>query len=834
MNTSPLPQLSDAHWHMLTAESVINIERIKDRGYRTITDSRELAVLGFAPKQQITPGLLMPVYAPDGSVALHQYRPDAPRQKRNSKGELLPEVIKYETPKDASMRLDVPPICREMMANPSINLWITEGIKKADALASTGLCALALLGVWNFKGKNKFGGVTILGDFHLIAWNDRDVHIVFDSDIMHKRPVQLAMEQLKEILERKGAHVTAVYLSSNTNQKIGVDDFLREHSRDELEALIGIPRPVVQAAKPIFELLDEGPATMRRPLQIINGRAYAATWLYVQKSVTESIDERTGSIIKHNPPIKTVTRELYIIRDDGVIFGYGAPQAISDLGFEVILSEIPQDNRLMRTVVVTGYAEGNRASASEVFEKIRSVFDRFIDFERSLADQRTMSELTACYTLATWFLDAFNVAGYIWPTGERGSGKTQLLTLIAEMAYLGQVILASGTMPTLRDLADYGAFLGFDDAENLTNAKNSDPDKRTLLLAGNRRGNSVPVKEKTADGRGWHTRYVQTFSFRGFTATRTPDAILGSRTITIPLIRTPDRSKANADPLNFRIWPCNQQILIGELWMLALANLTKLLMLEDEVSQRASLTGRNLEPWRGILTVALWLENEGVCGIFERMNQLSVVYQTERNDLEGTDMTRLVLRSIVYCILHEAKEPIDVEELYQAGREWKLITKEIAEAAKNLIEEEELDFNLEHTNAWIIGKALGRLRFEKTKVGAKATRGWRIPISGLVRLLESFSLLHPSDTKQTSEMSETSETTCLDYLSSNAPDVSDISDVLDISDITEPIIDIKNNCELLEVFNERAAIAEFDGGLSRSEAESLALQELYDIAATHL
>jgi hypothetical protein len=149
----------------------------------------------------------------------------------------------------------------------------------------------------------------------------------------------------------------------------------------------------------------------------------------------------------------------------------------------------------MRKRAVEAYAQDQRANPSEAFKRVRAIIDRFIDFERSLGDQRAMSELIACYVIATWFLDAFNVAGYIWPTGERGSGKTQLLTLMCQLGYLGQIVLASGTMATLRDLADYGAFLGFDDAENLTNIKQSDPDKRTLLLAGNRRGNTISVKE---------------------------------------------------------------------------------------------------------------------------------------------------------------------------------------------------------------------------------------------------------------------------------------------------------------------------------------------------
>jgi hypothetical protein len=46
------------------------------------------------------------------------------------------------------------------------------------------------------------------------------------------------------------------------------------------------------------------------------------------------------------------------------------------------------------------------------------------------------------------------------------------------MAYLGQLILAGGSFASLRDLADYGATLAFDDAENI-----SDPNRPTPINA---------------------------------------------------------------------------------------------------------------------------------------------------------------------------------------------------------------------------------------------------------------------------------------------------------------------------------------------------------------
>ena len=50
---------------------------------------------------------------------------------------------------------------------------------------------------------------------------------------------------------------------------------------------------------------------------------------------------------------------------------------------------------------VERYLAGERSDPVDVFERTMAVVDRFIDFSRSLADQRTMCELTACYILAT-------------------------------------------------------------------------------------------------------------------------------------------------------------------------------------------------------------------------------------------------------------------------------------------------------------------------------------------------------------------------------------------------------------------------------------------------
>ena len=78
------------------------------------------------------------------------------------------------------------------------------GVKKGDALVSRGLCAVAVIGVWNWRGTNDKGGKTVLPDWEHIALNTRQIYIVFDSDVMLKPEVHAALVRLKAFLEARG------------------------------------------------------------------------------------------------------------------------------------------------------------------------------------------------------------------------------------------------------------------------------------------------------------------------------------------------------------------------------------------------------------------------------------------------------------------------------------------------------------------------------------------------------------------------------------------------------------------------------------------------------
>jgi hypothetical protein len=203
------------------------------RGYRSVETKADLKRLGFTDTQCRVPALLIPVWSVFGEIGNFQLRADEPRIDQRGK------AVKYELPRGAQMLLDVHPTIREQLGHPLIPLWITEGILKADAAISVGLCCIALLGVWNWRGTNGLGGKTALPDWEQVALNNRAVYLAFDSDVMTKREVFSALTRLGAFLKSRGAQVHYVYLPSGSGGiKTGLDDYLAAgHNVDDLLAL---------------------------------------------------------------------------------------------------------------------------------------------------------------------------------------------------------------------------------------------------------------------------------------------------------------------------------------------------------------------------------------------------------------------------------------------------------------------------------------------------------------------------------------------------------------------------------------------------------------------
>lgn len=158
--------------------------------------------------------------------------------------------IKYFQVSGTTSHLYFPPLCdwRKIAADPSIPIYICEGEKKAAKACAEGFPTIGIGGVWNFLEKVSDDLPSdLIDDFNLINWDGRKVIIVFDSDILFKESVRIALKKLRDQLVRLGANPHQKNLPQSTDGKVGLDDFLVANSRK---------------AKKAFEAIEEIPLFM--------------------------------------------------------------------------------------------------------------------------------------------------------------------------------------------------------------------------------------------------------------------------------------------------------------------------------------------------------------------------------------------------------------------------------------------------------------------------------------------------------------------------------------------------------------------------------------------
>lgn len=288
--------LSPSHARLLL-DSAIAPHVAAARPYSTMIRAAGLERLGFGKSQRNVPALVIPISNVHGERATYQARPDMPRVKDG-------KPLKYETPAKSRMSLDVPPAARAQLGNPAVPLFISEGARKADAAVSIGLCCISLLGVWNWRGTNDWGGKAALPDWEVIAFKDvngagRDGFITFDSDVMLKPAVSLALSRLKPFLESRGAVVRAIYLpSAEGGTKMGLDDFLA--AGQTIDDLLALATDTLR--EPAFERQrddrEDGDARPEVEADIVDlPRILALTWAALDRTNRPPTLFRFGGVL---------------------------------------------------------------------------------------------------------------------------------------------------------------------------------------------------------------------------------------------------------------------------------------------------------------------------------------------------------------------------------------------------------------------------------------------------------------------------------------------------------------------------------------------------------
>ena len=214
---------------------------------------------------------------------------------------------------------------------------------------------------------------------------------------------------------------------------------------------------------------------------------------------------------------------------------------------------------------------------------------------------------------------------------------------------------------------------------------------------------------------------MSTFCSRGFTAIRLPDPVLASRSLVIPLVRTADPRRGNADPADFKRWPCNQAELQDDLWALALWLLPEAERIWAELDTETDAVGRVLEPWRALLAVARLLDRHGVGDVEANVRSVMTAYRAEGPTLLEADRTVLVIRALL-ILASENGDVSDVNDVSDINKGTvTFAASQVVEQLKAMAEGNDA-LDMEWATPRRVGRILSRLRLPEDRTGKARTR----------------------------------------------------------------------------------------------------------------
>jgi hypothetical protein len=228
--------LDPEHRRWLVEESAISPEIIERAGLYSEYDAKAAAkLLGRAAQHWDghLPVLVIPYRLPgQRDPVRYRGKPLTPFEVRKNDGSVA--YAKYVEPKGSPVHIYfTPPLLDPAIARDvSIDLFVTEGERKALSAASKGLACLAISGVtqWHEKGSKQ-----LHPGFAFVALRGRKVRLALDRDSLTNKQVRDQEIALGRALEAEGAIVTIVRFPEDAPK---FDDFLARHEFSELAELL--------------------------------------------------------------------------------------------------------------------------------------------------------------------------------------------------------------------------------------------------------------------------------------------------------------------------------------------------------------------------------------------------------------------------------------------------------------------------------------------------------------------------------------------------------------------------------------------------------------------
>lgn len=247
--------------------------------------------------------------------------------------------------------------------------------------------------------------------------------------------------------------------------------------------------------------------------------------------LTQFIKYLDGQDKKRYPTLICSDKSIITIKDDKVL---------NDLGFFTEFMPNVIDNRWSNDSM-KHFFNGScpEITIKDAFDMVRNEIVEYID----LPDVR-MYDFMACWILGTYFHPMFNSYPYVYLNAMKRSGKTKLLTLVYTMAFNAKFTLSLTPATLFRLVQANRCTLVMDEEEKLTDKDRVD--YRSLLLGGYKKGMKVP-RAHEGKGKTFQVGEYEVFGPKIMANIGGIEDVLEDRCITLVLLRTMDKNKANCE-----------------------------------------------------------------------------------------------------------------------------------------------------------------------------------------------------------------------------------------------------------------------------------------------
>jgi hypothetical protein len=492
-------------------------------------------------------------------------------------------TIRYYQAPGTAPRLYIPPPARAVLADSAVAVRLTEGEKKCLRADQAGLVCIGLGGLWNWMHDGR-----PIDDLDRVDWVRRCVILTPDSEVWTRPELMQAVYALGRDLQERGAVVSIEKLPAGPcGAKVGLDDYLLEHTVAELEALPKLP---------------------------LNDPAFSKTstwWKGWRARKSEAGQASAVELLERGE----TTRALHPAQDvlDGVLW-YGVPIAGA---LALVTSERHTDkaralpsgltlrhpdlseSSVSRDVALAWIA-GETGSVAGTLDALAEFFARFVIFREA----RTPA-LLAAWALGTWCYRAFRIFPYLsLRSPERRCGKTRVLKLLRHVAFNAGPVTAVPTEAQLfRGAATMGGTQLLDEVDRLQGDKERFEALIAVLNIGFEHGGYVTRMEKRGE-RFVEQRY-EAYAPRALAGLARLAETLADRAI--PVFMTRKRREERVSRLTAAVEP-EAATLRDRCALACLAHIGHILTAGDQALGLLELTAiddRAVDLWAPLLALAL-------------------------------------------------------------------------------------------------------------------------------------------------------------------------------------------------------------------------------------